>query len=108
MLNALQQNKAMDKRFGVVNNKTSAHAIKNQMLASSLLKGRKNLGLNKAVVQSFLKRFVTPYGSNGLHKNTGPLLRKQMGDQMQHMASYVNMNMSHVISEEDLTSAASE
>ena len=51
---------------------TSANSIKNQVLASNLIKTRKSHGLNKSVAQGFLKRIVTPYGA--LNKFSRPRL----------------------------------
>ena len=42
---------------------TSLNAIKNQILAQNLIRGRKSHGLNKSVAQGFLKKILTPYGS---------------------------------------------
>lgn len=51
---------------------TSTNSIKNQVLASNLIKTRKSHGLNKSVAQGFLKRIVTPYGA--LNKFSRPRL----------------------------------
>ena len=43
---------------------SSINSIKNQMLASNLIRDRKSHGFNKAVAQGFLKNMLLrPYGS---------------------------------------------
>lgn len=61
----------------------SQHSVKNQMFASSLLRGHKQLGIQKSIAKTFLKRIVTPYG--GIER---PPLQKQGLLPMHYVPAY--------------------